>query len=78
MVQLAAVESEDGAKAEWKRLEHRYHDLLDGRTPTFTRTEHAGKTYWRVRTGGFADTAQAVQFCERVKAKGGGCSVASF
>lgn len=78
MVQLAALESEDGAKSEWKRLERRYHELLGGRTPTFTRTEHAGRTYWRVRTGGFADVAEAVRFCERIKAKGGGCSVASF
>ena len=67
-----------GRKAEWKRLEHRYQDLLDGRTPTFTRTEHAGKTYWRVRTGGFPDVVDAIRFCERVKAKGGGCSVASY
>ncbi len=78
MVQLAAVELEEGAKSEWHRLEHRYHDLLDGRTPTFTRTEHAGKTFWRVRTGGFADIVEAIRFCEHVKAKGGGCSVASF
>ncbi len=78
MVQLAALESEDGARAEWKRLERRYHDLLDGRTPTFSRTERAGKTYWRVRVGGFAEVVDAIRFCERVKAKGGGCSVASF
>ena len=77
-VQLAAVESEEAAKAEWQRLEHRYGELLGGRAPAFSRVEHAGKTFWRVRTGGFADTAQAVLFCERVKAKGGGCSVASF
>ena len=78
LVQLAAVDSEEAAKQEWLRLSHKYGDLLGGRTPAISRTEHAGRTYWRVRTGGFADTAQAVQFCERVKAKGGGCSVASF
>ena len=78
IVQLAALETEDAARSEWKRLEHRYHGLLDGRTPVFSRTEHAGKTFWRVRTGGFADAAQAVLFCERVKQKGGGCTVAGF
>ncbi len=78
LVQLAAVESEQLAKAEWQRLAHRYPDLLGGRTPSLSRTTHAGKLFWRVRTGGFADTAQAVIFCERIKAKGGGCSVASF
>jgi hypothetical protein len=78
VVQLAAVSSEEAAKAEWLRLEHRYGDLLAGHTPLFSRTEHAGKTFWRVRARGFADTAQAMQFCERVKAKGGGCAIASF
>jgi hypothetical protein len=78
LVQLAAVDSEDAARAEWKRLTHKYGDMLANHTPTFSRTEHAGKTFWRVRTGGFADTAQAVLFCDRIKAKGGGCSVASF
>lgn len=78
LVQLAAVDSEDAARAEWLRLARRYPDLLGGRAPSFSRTTHAGKVFWRVRTGGFADTAQAVVFCERVKAKGAGCSVASF
>jgi hypothetical protein len=78
LVQLAAVDSEDAAKAEWARLARRYPDLLGSRAPSFSRTTHAGKVFWRVRTGGFADTAQAVVFCERIKAKGAGCSVASF
>ncbi len=78
MVQLAAVESEAAAKTEWQRLAHKYGDLLGGRTPTISKIEHGGKTFWRLRTGGFADVAQAEQFCARVKAKGGGCSVASF
>lgn len=78
VVQLAALDSEEAAKAEWKRLERRYGSLLNGHAPTFSRTEHAGKTFWRVRTSGFADAAQAVLFCQRVKEKGGGCAVASF
>ena len=80
LVQLAAVESEseDAARAEWKRLARRYRDLLEGRTPSFSRTEHGGKVFWRVRTGGFSDVEEAVKFCDRVRAKGGGCSVAGF
>lgn len=78
LVQLAALESEGAARTEWKRLERRYGSLLDGHAPSFTHTEHAGRTFWRVRTGGFTDVAQAVAFCHRVKAKGGGCAVASF
>ncbi len=52
--------------------------LLASRQPDVTRFEHDGKTFWRLRTGGFSDIAQATQFCEQVRAKGGGCSIAAF
>jgi hypothetical protein len=78
VVQLAALDSEERARQEWERVSHRYGELLAGHAPSISRVEHAGKTFWRLRTGGFADAAQATMFCERVKAKGGGCAVASF
>lgn len=77
LVQLGALETEGGAKTEWERLVRKYGELLSGHRPAISRTEHAGKTYWRVRTGGFSDSAEAVLFCERVKQKGGGCAVVS-
>jgi len=77
-VQLAAFPTEDAAKAEWQRLQKRMPDVLGSRQPAFSRTEHDGRTWWRLRTGGFADTTQAVQFCEHVRAKGATCSVADF
>jgi hypothetical protein len=77
-VQLAALASEEGAMTEWQRLSHKMPDLLAARHPAVSRSERDGKTFYRLRTGGFSDVAQATQFCERVKAKGGGCSVASF
>lgn len=77
-VQLAAVTSEEAAKSEWERLAHRMPDLLGGRKPAVLKTERDGKTYWRLRTGGFADAEQAAQFCEKIRTKGGGCTVASF
>ena len=78
LVQLAALGSEDAAKAEWDRLAKRMPDLMGGRKPAVSRIEHDGRTLWRLRTGGFTDTAQATAFCERVRAKGAGCSVADF
>jgi hypothetical protein len=53
-------------------------DLLGGRQPVVQKTEHDGRTYFRLRTGGFADIAQATAFCAQVRAKGGGCQLASF
>jgi len=77
-VQLAALASESAAKSEWERLTRRMPDLFGGRQPQVIRTEHDGRTFWRLRTGGFSDTADATLFCERVRAKGAGCSVATF
>ena len=78
LVQLAAVHSEDAAKSEWQRLSKRLPDLLGQRKPAFSKTEHDGRTLWRVRTGGFSDVGQATSFCEKMRAKGVGCAVAEF
>jgi hypothetical protein len=78
MVQLAALTSEQAAHSEWQHLSRRMPDLMNGRQPIFTRTERDGHTFWRVRTAGFSDLAQARTFCDRVRQKGGGCSVADF
>jgi outer membrane biosynthesis protein TonB len=76
-VQLAAVPTEQAAKSEWARLVKRF-PLLASHKPQMIRAERSGHPIWRLRTGGFADTAQATSFCEHVRAKGGGCEVASF
>jgi hypothetical protein len=77
-VQLAALTSEQAAHNEWQLLSKRLPDLLNGRQPDFSRTEREGHTFWRIRTSGFADVAQARIFCDHVRAKGSGCSVADF
>jgi hypothetical protein len=77
-VQLAAVGSEPAAQAEWARLTKKFPDLLGTRHLAVSHVDRDGKTYWRVRTGGFADAASATAFCGQLKAKGAACSVASF
>jgi cell division septation protein DedD len=77
-VQLAALSSEEAARNEWRDLAKRMPGLMNGKQPIFSHTEHDGHTFWRLRTSGFADVAQARTFCDQVKQKGGGCSVADF
>jgi hypothetical protein len=78
MVQLAALSSEESARTEWTQLTKKMPDLMSGRQPNYSRIEREGRTFWRVRTAGFADMAEARSFCDRVRAKGAGCSVADF
>lgn len=77
-VQLAALGSEQAALVEWQRLTHKMPALLGEKHPAVLRSERDGKTFYRLRTGGFADIADATAFCEQVRAKGGGCALARF
>jgi hypothetical protein len=78
LVQVAAVESEAAAQSEWQRLAKKMPDLLGDHRPSIQKAERDGKVIWRVRTGGFADIAEATGFCAKMRAKGGACTIASF
>ncbi len=78
LVQLAAVGSEAAAKQEWDRLAHRMPSVLGARRPVISKIDHDGHELWRVRTGAFATEAEAGEFCQQVRAKGAGCTVAAF
>lgn len=74
-VQLAALPTREGAEAEWRLLSSREHGLLGKKTPSFSQVDIKGRTWWRLRTGGFADEAEARAFCEKLHTA---CSVARF
>ena len=76
LVQLGALDSEDGARTEWERLGRRAPELMQGRAPHIIRFERDGKpTMWRLRTGGFENREAASNFCESMKSRGGACAV---
>jgi hypothetical protein len=77
-IQLAALGSEAAAKSEWQALQKRMPDILGSHQPAISKTERDGKVFWRLRTTGFADAKQAKTFCDKIRAKGGACSVAEF
>ncbi|WP_424812604.1 SPOR domain-containing protein [Roseococcus sp. YIM B11640] len=77
-VQLSAAASEEGAKAEWARLQRRAPELA-GRSPVVTKFERDGQaTMWRLRTGGFADQAAARAFCGQLRERGVNCIPVNF
>lgn len=78
MVQLAAVDTEAAAQAEWQRLAKKLPDLLGERRPVLQKAERDGKAIWRVRIAGFGDMADATGFCGKVRTRGGSCTIASF
>ena len=78
LVQIAALGSEEAARAEWQRLSKSLPDLFGNRQPVVSKIERDGHVLWRLRTGNFSDIAQAIAFCERVRAKRSGCSIASL
>ncbi len=74
-VQLAALTTRDGAAAEWRRLTKKMPDLLASRSGAINQARTDGKTFYRLRVGGFADPAAAAAFCSQVREKGAACTV---
>jgi hypothetical protein len=73
-VQLGILPSEQRAQAEWQRVQGMMPALLSNHQPIFTKVDKpGGETIWLVRTGGFADLAQAAMFCQQVRTAGGDC-----
>jgi len=77
-VQFAAFTDEKSARTEWESLVHKTPDLLGGRRPEILRADAAGRTMWRLRTGGFSSVADAAGFWAKMRARGAECSSAAF
>jgi hypothetical protein len=74
-VLLSTSKTEADAQSDWDKMSKKLPDLFHDHRALFQKTDDHGPTPWRLRTGGFADAAQAKAFCDKVKAKGGQCSV---
>ncbi len=74
-VLLSTAKSEADAQADWDKLMKKLPELFRDHRALFQKTDDHGPTPWRLRTGGFTDAAQAKAFCDKVKAKGGQCTV---
>ncbi len=77
-VQLAALDSHDAARIEWRRLSHSHPLLFSGHTPEVEQADHDGRPIYRLRTGGFASVAEAHAFCEQARSQRVACTLADF
>ena len=73
LVQLGAFESPGQAMAEWQRLTARFSELLATRDPVVQQAQSGGRTFYRLRTGGFADLADARRLCSALVAADAPC-----
>lgn len=78
VAQLAALQSEAGVDAAWRRYESRAPDLFRDARLDVERADLGQRgTYYRIRAGYFADRANAARFCERIRQMGQDCIVAA-
>ena len=75
-VQVASLRSEREAKTEWRRLKGTHGALLAELPLKLQKTDLPEKgTYYRLRSGPFADAGTPKQLCEALKARDQACIV---
>jgi cell division septation protein DedD len=77
-VQLGALNTSDDAERAWKSISGATPALFNGKSPDIESATVNGRTFYRLRVGGFASKADAAKFCGEVSAAGNACTVANF
>jgi septal ring-binding cell division protein DamX len=77
-VQLASLNSQSDAQAEWTKLSGAMPALFGDKQPDVETAVVNGHTYYRLRTGSFDSKADAAKFCGEVSAGGSACTLANF
>ncbi|QHI95296.1 hypothetical protein GT348_02510 [Aristophania vespae] len=77
-VQLVALEGKEKARQAWQQLQRRVPNILGHKTPLYSQVLHNGRSFTRVRIGGFADLKASKAFCAQLKAHSVTCAPASF
>ncbi|OYV33790.1 MAG: hypothetical protein B7Z81_10905 [Acidocella sp. 20-61-6] len=77
-VQFAALNSPIEAERAWRHLQDSAPALFKGRMPEIEPAQVKGRTFYRLRLGGFPGKAAAARFCGEVLASGSACTPADF
>lgn len=74
VAQIGAFKSQAEAETGWAAFKRSHAATLGGMSPNIVSVDLGEKgTWYRLRTGGFADKAAASDFCTKLKAEGGSC-----
>lgn len=73
LVQLGAFPSAEVAAEAWTRMEGRFGDILTGKERIIQVATSGGRTFYRLRAGGFGDLAAAERFCAALEAGEADC-----
>jgi hypothetical protein len=76
MIHLSSQKSEEGAQASFRSLQAKFPDQLGGRSPTVRRVDLGDRgVFYRALIGPFGSSAEAMGFCNGLKAAGGTCII---
>jgi len=77
-VQLGAYGSHGEASRAWSNISGSAPGLFGDKSPVYETAHVHGKTYVRLRVGGFDDKPTAAKFCAELSSAGSACTVANF
>lgn len=73
LVQIGAFDSDALAKGEWGRVSGKHGALFSGKSRVVQEAKSNGRTFWRLRVGGFESRDDARRFCAALIAEGTDC-----
>ena len=73
MAQIGAFDSDRLARGEWGRVSGKFGALFAGKSMIVQEHKANGRTFWRLRAGGFASKDEARRFCAALIAEGVDC-----
>jgi len=77
-VQLGALNTPQDAERAWRVISNGEPALFSGKEPQIEPVTESGKTFYRLRVGGFDSNIDAAKFCGEVSAAGSACTLANF
>jgi hypothetical protein len=73
LVQLGAFDTPEQARAAWGEIARRFGPIMADKDRVLQQAEAGGRSFWRLRAGGFDDLGEARRFCAALVADQADC-----